>query len=85
MFKLKSVKTVNASGKVLEMGKMKPLEIGKVISNYSKDTIVMRTADKDNVEIMNISDPKPDKIYDDDCDFMVELLPPGTELILKIL
>jgi len=83
MFRM--VTDVKEKSKTILMSGMKPADIA-VITDKDSETgsIVMRTADIDNFEVMNLSRPGPNDCWGD-CPVEVELLPPGTEITLRVL
>ena len=72
--------------KIIAMWDMKPLQIGRIVETGFEHNgeFVMRTASTDKFEIMSLSKPKENGCWTYSCEFEVELLPPGTQIILEI-
>ncbi|MFA5432842.1 MAG: hypothetical protein WC319_08230 [Candidatus Paceibacterota bacterium] len=68
----------------MKMRDMEPLQFGVIVDGLNKGHLVMRTAAKSNFEVMDISNPEPDGWWNKEVSLMVELLPPGTEITLKV-
>jgi len=66
------------------MGDMKPLQIGVIVDNMSNGHVVMRTASKGRVEIMDLTQPGADGCWDGHCTLRVRLLWPGTKIVLEV-
>ena len=74
----------NPKGTVIEMCDMRPLQFGVIVGNSYKGHLVMRTAAKSKFEVMDISNPEPDGWWNEVATLKVALLPPGTEITLKV-
>lgn len=73
----------------ITMGNMKPGDIGRIIdvgkgvkSHFGE--LVMRTLSTTGFEVMNLTCPTPDSCWSVRNGMLVELLKPGTEIILKV-
>ena len=82
MFRLK---TNGGTTEYKKMRDMKPCEICRVIDEgpYHLD-IVMRTASTNRFEVMNLSNPGPDRYWGASTALCVEPLDKGEEIILVI-
>jgi len=72
--------------KVIRMRDMKPLQVGRITDSTSSynGCVVMRTADKRNFEVINLSSMEPSDCWVDVCDIGVVLLKKGETLELVL-
>jgi len=72
--------------KTVPMKNMKPCDIGIIKDSvgYYDGHVVMRTASTSQFEVMNLTSPGQDKCWTDEPDIAVELLAPGTEIVLRV-
>ena len=65
--------------KTVKMHQMKPLEIAVIRNSiWQNGTVVMRTASTKVLEVINLSNPRPDGCWRVATDLKVELLPEAT-------
>ena len=84
MFKLIQPKSFEDS-RTKPMNKMGPLEIGKIIGDGQYfNAIVMRSASRSNFEVFHLSEPSEGRCWNERCVLLVELFPPGTQIILEV-
>lgn len=84
MFKLRYE---NPEGpKIVKMCDMPPCSIGRVVDrgNY-EGVLVMRTASQEVGEVMNLSNPGPDKCWTGIPYTQVRLLKPGEKIVLEVI
>lgn len=85
MIKLISKQNPQPSAKTKPMYQMKPLEVCVVVSGTSyNDRVVMRTADKDHFEVMDLTDPRPDACWVNIPTVTVRELYPGETYTLEL-
>ena len=85
MIKLISEQTIQPIAKTKPMYQMQPLEVCVVVSGTSyKDRVVMRTADKDHFEVMDLTVPGPDACWVNIPTVTVRELDPGETYTLEL-
>ncbi len=82
-----TVSTNYSEPKTIKANKMKPYQIGKIVSGNYDGCLAMRTASLDKFELMLLNGGiGPDTCFTDDCiGFEVQLLPIGTVVELTII
>lgn len=87
MFKTKC--EIETKRDTILMPDMPPCSIGRIVDeryNTINGCVVMRTANIREIEIMNLSEPGPDSCWIGNCMTLeVELLPPGSVVILTVI
>jgi len=68
----------------IEMGEMKPYDIGRIIGGVYNNEIVMRTASLNRFEVMSLSKPENDRCWPDKNSLKVALFPSGTTFTLEV-
>lgn len=76
----------NTNPNIIQMCNMKPLQVGRIVEKYDKNygNLVMRTASRDNFEIMDLSCPGEGECWTTLEHISVELLPPGEAVEISI-
>ena len=69
---------------VKPINKMKPLEVCVIIEGVDKGTVVLRTADSKNFEVMDLSNSGIDEFWNHSCDISVRELRKGETYTLKL-
>lgn len=60
----REISTHNVGGKVVKMKDMKPCQVGRIIDNSKYEGhLVMRNADPNLIEVINITDAGPGKCW----------------------
>ncbi len=69
-----------------KMCQMEPYEIGEIVeSDFYKGHIVMRTANKNHFEVMDLSmSEEGGGHWDQSCPLVVRIFPPGTEITITV-
>ena len=71
--------------KVVLMRDMKPLQIGIVVTDgMYKERVVMRTADVEKFEVIDLTDPGVNCCWTGNPTMTVELLPSGTRITFVV-
>ena len=72
---------------LIQMKDMEPCSIGRIMdySDGLDGVIVMRTAARDNFEVMRLSNPAMDRCWEEHPPITVELLKPGEQVILEVI
>lgn len=82
------IKPINVDNEnVISMSKMKPFDIGKVVSGAHSGNIVMRTASLCYFEIMCLSAPGPNSCWTDEAssqDIKVKLFTSGEKFCFEV-
>ena len=68
--------------RVVKMGDMRPLQIGRLVEQ--SDRIVMRTASTHHFEVIAFDGHVVDTWTTDHCTLLVELFPPHTKVTLNL-
>jgi hypothetical protein len=63
----------NTDKDVVTMDQMRPNDVGVIVSNMYKGTVVMRTANQETFEVMNLSNPNPDGYWNERASHKVRL------------
>ena len=71
--------------KTKPMYEMQPLEVCVVVTNSSYvDHVVMRTADADHFEVIDLTHPRPDSCWTGRLDLLVRELYPGETYTIEL-
>ena len=84
MIKLISKQDTQPAAKTKPMYQMQPLEVCVVVEGQYKDRLVMRTADSDHFEVMDLTDPRPDSCWINKPIIKVRELYPGETYTLEL-
>lgn len=72
------------SQKTKPMYEMQPLEVCVVVEGLYKDHVVMRTADSDHFEVMDLTNPRPNSCWTSNVPITVRELYPGETYTLEL-
>ena len=72
------------SQKTKPMYEMQPLEVCVVVEGLYKDHVVMRTADSDHFEVMDLTNPRPNSCWINKPIIKVRELYPGETYTLEL-
>ena len=85
MIKLISKQDTQPIAKTKPMYQMQPLEVCVVVANCSYlDHVVMRTADSDHFEVMDLTNPRPNSCWTSNVPITVRELYPGETYTLEL-
>ena len=70
--------------KTKPMYEMQPLEVCVIVSNHYTGIVVMRTADSDHFEVMDLTNPRPDSCWICKPTIQVRELYPGETYTLEL-
>ena len=84
MIKLISKQDLQPAAKTKPMYEMRPLEVCVVVDGAYVDHVVMRTADSDHFEVMDLTDPRPDSCWINKPIIKVRELYPGETYTLEL-
>ena len=84
MIKLISKQEPQPVAKTKPMYEMQPLEVCVIVSDHYAGEVVMRTADTDHFEVMDLTNPKPDSCWVGIPSLKVRELYPGETYTLEL-
>ena len=84
MIKLIDNKSDHPVAKTKPMYQMQPLEVCVVVEGQYKDHVVMRTADSDHFEVMDLTNPRPNSCWINKPIIKVRELYPGETYTLEL-
>ena len=84
MIKLISKQAIQPLAKTKPMYEMQPLEVCVIVGNNCTGNVVMRTADSDHFEVMDLTNPSPDSCWIHKPDLKVRELYPGETYTLEL-
>lgn len=79
------IKLDRIEDEIVSMADMEPLQVGIIVSGGNNGHVVIRNADRDRFEVLDLSDPGPNSCWLDRCmTVKVRLLPKGTKIVLTV-